>query len=139
VLLDFGCTRELTDEVRRAYGQLVRAFVTGDASCVEGCLERLGFRTESGKPDTLLAFAAALLDVFRRGTSEGTLLFPTREQLLQQAAGLMEAAQKDPVTRVPGEFVMLARVFGTLGGMLSHYRPHIDYASVVLPHLFRPE
>jgi ubiquinone biosynthesis protein len=42
------------------------------------------------------------------------------------------------VTRVPGEFVMLARVFGTLGGMLSHYRPRIDYARAVLPHLFRP-
>ena len=37
------------------------------------------------------------------------------------------------------EEAKLARVFGTLGGMLSHYRPHIDYVSVVLPHLFRPE
>jgi ubiquinone biosynthesis protein len=139
VLLDFGCTRELGDEVRKSYVQLVRAFVTGDGACVESCLERLGFRTESGKPDTLFAFAAALLDVFRRGTADGTLLFPTKEQLMQQAAGLMEAAQRDPVTRVPGEFVMLARVFGALGGMLSHYRPRIDYARAVLPHLFRPE
>jgi ubiquinone biosynthesis protein len=139
VLLDFGCTRELPDEVRRGYVHLTRAFVTGDGACVAEWLERLGFRTESGRPDTLLAFATALLDVFRRGTVEGTLSFPTREQLLQQAAGLMEAAQRDPVTRVPGEFVMLARVFGTLGGMLSHYRPRIDYARVVLPHLFRPE
>jgi ubiquinone biosynthesis protein len=138
-LLDFGCTREMSEEVRRGYSSLVRAFVTGDGNCVAEWLERLGFRTESGKPDTLFAFAAALLDVFRRGTAEGTLAFPTREQLMEQAAGLMEAAQNDPVTRVPGEFVMLARVFGTLGGMLSHYRPHIDYARVVLPHLFRPE
>jgi ubiquinone biosynthesis protein len=139
VLLDFGCTRVMSDEVRRAYGMLVRAFVTGDVACVESCLERLGFRTESGRPDTLLAFASSLLDVFRRGTAEGKLVFPTREQLMEQATGLMAAAQKDPVTRVPGEFVMLARVFGTLGGMLSHYRPHIDYVSIVLPHLFRPE
>jgi ubiquinone biosynthesis protein len=136
VLLDFGCTRKMPDEVRRSYALLVRAFVTGDGTCVAECLERLGFRTQSGRPDTLFAFAAALLDVFRRGTAEGTLVFPTREQLLEQATGLMEAAQADPVTRVPGEFVMLARVFGTLGGMLSHYRPRIDYASVVLPHLF---
>jgi ubiquinone biosynthesis protein len=139
VLLDFGCTRHMTDETRRGYAHLVRAFVTGDGTCVAEWLERLGFRTQSGKPDTLFAFASALLDVFRRGTAEGTLAFPTKEQLMQQAAGLMEAAQKDPVTRVPGEFVMLARVFGTLGGMLSHYRPHIDYARVVLPHLFRAE
>ena len=139
VLLDFGCTRQMIDEVRRGYKHLVRAFVTGDTTCVAEWLERLGFRTESGQPDTLFAFASALLDVFRRGTAEGRLAFPTKEQLLQQAAGLMEAAQKDPVTRVPGEFVMLARVFGTLGGMLSHYRPQIDYARTVLPHLFRPE
>ena len=138
VLLDFGCTREMAKETRGAYVALVRAFVTGDGPCVAEWLERLGFRTESGKPDTLMAFAGALLDVFRRGTADGTLAFPTREQLLEQAAGLMEAAKSDPVTRVPGEFVMLARVFGTLGGMMSHYRPRIDYARAVLPHLFRP-
>ncbi len=138
VLLDFGCTRQMTEEARRGYLHLVRAFVTGDSACVAEWLERLGFCTRSGQPDTLLAFASALLDVFRRGTAEGALRFPTKEELLEQSAGLFEAAQRDPITRVPGEFVMLARVFGTLGGMLSHYRPHIDYASAVLPHLFRP-
>jgi ubiquinone biosynthesis protein len=134
VLLDFGCTREMSDEVRRGYAALVRAFVTGDGACLAERLEQLGFRTQSGAPDTLIAFAAALLDIFRRGEP-----FPTREQLMEQASGLMEAAKLDPVTRVPGEFVMLARVFGTLGGMLAHYRPRIDYATSVLPHLFRPE
>jgi ubiquinone biosynthesis protein len=76
-LLDFGCTREMSEDVRRGYGALVRAFVTGDEACVAEWLERLGFRTQSGKPDTLLAFAGALLDVFRRGTAEG--LAPERK------------------------------------------------------------
>ena len=34
---------------------------------------------------------------------------------------------------MPGEFVMLARVFGTLGGLFHHYRPEIDYAEHLLP------
>ena len=39
--------------------------------------------------------------------------------------------------RLPPEFVMIARVFGTLAGLLQHYRPAIDYARYVLPHLYR--
>jgi ubiquinone biosynthesis protein len=55
---------------------------------------------------------------------------------LAQAGALLEAAKRDPVTRLPPEFVMIGRVFGTLGGLFGHYRPEIDYPRRVLPHLF---
>jgi ubiquinone biosynthesis protein len=137
VLLDFGCTRALDETMRRGYLELVGAFVGGDGARLASTLEGLGFRTQSGKPDTLLAFAAALLDGFRRGALSGTLSWPTREELYAQAAGLLETARRDPVTRLPAEFVMIGRVFGTLGGLFQHYRPRIDYARV-MPYLFRP-
>ena len=54
---------------------------------------------------------------------------------MQRATALLQAQQDDPVVRLPSEFVMLARVFGTLGGLFGHYRPDIDYARHVLPVL----
>jgi ubiquinone biosynthesis protein len=137
VLLDFGCMRELSDDVRRGYRELVQRFVSGDRDGLAALFERLGFQTQSGRPDTLQAFADVLLDSFRKAAAAGTFAWPTREELYGNAKEVMAAATRDPVTRVPAEFVMIGRVFGTLGGLFQHYRPQIDYGRHVLPHLFR--
>ena len=34
--------------------------------------------------------------------------------------------------RIPAEFVMIARVFLSLGGLFQHYRPRIDYSRPLL-------
>jgi len=135
VLLDFGCTRALGGEVRDGYRALVRAFLAGDTAQLTSLFAQLGFRTQSGRPDTLLAFAAALLDSFRRGAATGTFSWPTRDELFANARDLLAAAERDPVTRIPPEFVLLGRVFGTLAGLLQHHRPSIDFPRHILPHL----
>jgi len=134
VLLDFGCTCTLSDEDRGHYRGLVRAFVGGDGDAAAAHLEALGFRTRSGRPDTLHAFAAALLDSFRRAAAEGRFEWPTRERLLATARALAEQTVADPVERIPPSFVMIGRVFGTLGGLFGHHRPRLDWARV-LPYL----
>jgi ubiquinone biosynthesis protein len=134
VLLDFGCTCTLSDEDRLTYGALIRAFIAGDGDEAAARLAALGFRTRSGKPDTLHAFAAALLDNFRRAAAEGRFEWPTREQLLAQASALAEQTVADPVERIPSSFVMIGRVFGTLGGLFGHHRPKLDWARV-LPYI----
>ena len=136
VLLDFGCTRALDEATRAGYRELVQAFVAGDQARLTARLDALGFATASGRPDTLLAFAAALLSSFQRGAASGQFSWPTREALLAEAGALADAAAADPVTRLPPEFVMIGRVFGTLAGLFQHYRPAIDFGRWVLPHLF---
>jgi ubiquinone biosynthesis protein len=136
VLLDFGCTRTLDDETRRNYLALVRAFVAGDRARLAELFAALGFRTRSGAPATLLAFAAALLDGFRKSAASGApLRWPSRDELLAEASELVAATERDPVISLPPEFVMIGRVFGTLGGLFQHYRPELDYAQRVLPYL----
>jgi hypothetical protein len=39
------------------------------------------------------------------------------------------------VVELPGEFIMIARVFGTLGGQFAKYEPDIDVARHVMPVL----
>jgi ubiquinone biosynthesis protein len=135
VLLDFGCTRVLPDEARLGYRDLVQAFLVGDEARLVARLAALGFRTRSGDPETLLAFVRALLSSFRGAAARGSFAWPSRDQLFAEAEALADSARRDPVVRLPPEFVMIARVFGTLAGMFQHYRPAIDYARYVLPHL----
>jgi len=133
VLLDFGCTRALEPEVRERYLALVGAFLAGDAGRVAGLLDALGFRTASGAPDTLHAFAELLLGEFRRTAARGGLanaLDP--EAVRAQALDALARMQDDPVVRIPAEFVMLGRVFLALGGLFHHYRPALDLAAPIL-------
>jgi ubiquinone biosynthesis protein len=134
VLLDFGCTKALLPETRDRYLQLMASFMNGDRARMGELFDALGFRTESGQHDTLHAFATALLEHFREQLT-GSANWPDRDSLLTRARGLLEQAHADPVVTLPGEFVLLARVFGTLGGLFNHHRPQLDFARFVLPTL----
>ena len=50
----------------------------------------------------------------------------------------MAQAEADPVDKLPSEFIMLARVFTTLGGLFMHYQPNIDVNTYLFPHLVGP-
>ncbi|MCB9661090.1 MAG: AarF/ABC1/UbiB kinase family protein [Sandaracinaceae bacterium] len=134
-LLDFGCSKALDVDTRRAYLKLVQAFVVSDRETLVGQLQLLGFRTRSGSADTLLVFADTLLKEFRDAQATGSLRFRRPEDMLEEAKRVLAAAEADPVERIPEEFVMIARVFGTIGGLFSHYEPEIDFGRHVLPTL----
>ncbi|MEO7095478.1 MAG: AarF/UbiB family protein, partial [Polyangiales bacterium] len=113
VLLDFGCTQVLQPAARRAYLALVQAAIVRDEDGMTAALAAAGFRTRSGKPDTLHRFALALVGSFAR--AEGQATWPTEAELVADARALMSAVTDDPVTTIPDDFVMIARVLGTLG------------------------
>jgi ubiquinone biosynthesis protein len=134
VLLDFGATRHLSDKTRRSYVSLVHAVLVRDDARVAATLHRIGLRTKSGDPSSLVVFADAVMEVFRDAMAKGgAITWPTPEQALAQAQTILGAAQRDPVVSLPGEIVMILRVFGTLGGLFGHYKPEIDVTSRLLP------
>ena len=135
VLLDFGCAQMLPAEIRRGYLGLLRAFMEGRTDRMAELFHELGFRTRSGRPDTLNAFAAALLGEMRQAATGNGISWPTREELGARVSGLLTACKDDPVVRLPGEFVMMARVFGTLGGIFARYKPDLDFSRHILPVL----
>lgn len=130
VLLDFGCTRVMPPEARDGYLALVGAFLAGESQRVAALLAKLGFATASGSPETLHAFAELLLGEFRDALSGAGGI--DAEAMLARANDVLRRVQHDPVVRIPAEFVMLARVFLSLGGLFQHYEPRIDYAGPVL-------
>jgi ubiquinone biosynthesis protein len=89
----------------------------------------LGFFTQSGSTQTLHLFAEALLKELQREPGS------RREPTAQVIARLLRAMEGDPVVKLPSEFILLARVFSTLGGLFTHYDAHIDFNRYVLPHV----
>jgi hypothetical protein len=55
--------------------------------------------------------------------------------MLDEWLRLLRAVEQDPVVRVPDHFVMIGRVFATLGGLIMHYRPTMDIQRIMLPVL----
>jgi ubiquinone biosynthesis protein len=134
VILDFGCTKIIEADVRRAYAQLLQAFFVQDTKRVSQILHELGFRTQSGRPDTLLWFAELMLDKLR---TEGSALGQgvSSAQMVDEWIRLLKAVEQDPVVHIPDHFVMIGRVFAALGGLVMHYRPTMDIQRVMLPAL----
>ncbi|WP_158643549.1 ABC1 kinase family protein [Ketobacter alkanivorans] len=141
VLLDFGCTMVLSETFRDGYSKVLGAALMGERKTMATELKGMGFETRSGKPDTLLAFADALLSQIQRTAFEMSSdkpEWPSSSDILAQAKGLLEQAESDPVDKLPAEFIMLARVFTTLGGLFVHYKPRIDVNAYLFPHLVGP-
>lgn len=138
VLLDFGCTKQLPELMRTGFGGLLSSFVCGDTAAMARLFAELGFATASGRTETLDAFAQILLHQFRLAlTSGASFRWPERDEMMAQMASVVEQSRRDPVVRIPPEFVMLGRVFSTLAGLFTHYRPAIDWTARVLPHVAR--
>ncbi len=136
VLLDFGCTKVIDDDVRRAYAKIMQAFFVQDRAGVASQLSQLGFRTRTGQPDTLLTFADILLSELQEHRS-GHTEWPSTEELIERLGELMRSVEDDPVTEIPDHFVMIGRVLTTLGGMFMHYRPTLDFQRHLLPVVAR--
>jgi ubiquinone biosynthesis protein len=135
VLLDFGCAQVMGPETRARYLGLLRAFMEGRTDRMAELFAELGFRTKSGRPDTLHAFASALLGEMRQAALGKGISWPNGDQVAARVNGLLHACKDDPVVSLPGEFVMMARVFGTLGGIFARYKPDLDFTRHILPVL----
>ena len=141
VMLDFGCTMELSSAFRDGYQKVLGAALVDNSEAIASALSELGFRTRSGKPDTLLAFSNALLNQIRNAAmnmGSVRMVWPSADDMLAEGERLFRMAEQDPVDKLPAEFIMLARVFTTLGGLFVHYKPDMDVNRYLLPHLIGP-
>lgn len=136
VLLDFGACQQLPEATRQGYLRILQAAIINDENTLAATLDELGFHTRSGNPETLLAFCHALLtQLCQRLGETPDSLWPAEDELMAQGQALLEQLRADPVEKLPGEFIMLARIFLTLGGLFIHYRPAMDLPALMLRHL----
>lgn len=122
VLLDFGCMGQLEAGRRTVYRDLLVALFTGDRDGAHRGFESLGFTTASGETETLWAVGTALVRDLR-SAMHGESVWTKPEEIMAEVSRLRDVASQDPILSVPDDFVMLARVFGVLGGLFVTYRP----------------
>jgi len=134
-ILDFGSVRTFDDSERIAYSELTTAIIMQDQNKMVELLEAMHFKTANGNPDTLFQFADVFLGLFRESMSADISTLDPKEQMSQ----LMALVQKNPVVEIPGNFVMLGRVFSYLGGLLYFYKPQINLFNIISPYVVRAE
>ncbi len=130
-IFDFGCVVTYTPELRRAYAELAGAVLGGTGERVAGLLHALGFRSRGDDPHALAKLADMFLDVFR---AQGGLDFATLDPEAE-ARRMLELVQANPIAHVPQHFVMLGRVFASLGGLVFRFRPQVDFFGLIAPAL----
>jgi hypothetical protein len=54
-------------------------------------------------------------------------------EMIDEWIRLLKAVEQDPVVHIPDHFVMIGRVFATLGGLVMHYRPTTSNAPCCHP------
>jgi hypothetical protein len=132
-LLDFGCVQRYPAARRRAYAELCIAVLSGDAARMAALFESIGFHTRDGGAAALRAFADLLLEAFRSDASFATQEIDARAAV----ARVLELTRDNPIVAVPGDFILLGRVFAVLGGLLMRYRPRVNLFQLLVPQLAR--
>lgn len=130
-LLDFGCVQSYTPARRRAYAELALAVLSDDTTRLAELFDTMGFRGRNGRPDALRAFADMLLEAFRQ---DRTLDLRTIDAEAAFAR-VLQLTRANPIVAIPTDFVLLARVFAVLGGLLLRYRPRVNLFQILMPHL----
>lgn len=130
-ILDFGSVRVFDESERAAYANLTSAILLQDRNKMAELLKSMHFKTREDNPDTLFEFADVFLGVFRENIGSDISLIDPKQQMAQ----LMRVLQQNPVVNVPGNFVMLGRVFAYLGGLLFFYKPKINLFGVIAPYV----
>lgn len=130
-IYDFGSVVTYPPELRRAYAELATAILAGSGAQVAELLERLGFRSRGDDPQALAKMADVFLDVFR---AQGGLDLANLDPEVEMKR-LMSLVQDNPVAHVPQHFVMLGRVFASLGGLVFRFRPKVDFFGLIAPAL----
>jgi predicted unusual protein kinase regulating ubiquinone biosynthesis (AarF/ABC1/UbiB family) len=107
-LLDFGLTKELPDDIRLGFAQLVIAAADRNPIAIMEAFRALGIRTGSDEPQDLVALTNLFFDA--RSLEHG------RREFRQQRS---QALGKSPVEAIPGDLVLLGRVVGLLRGVCA--------------------
>ena len=123
-MVDFGACDRIPDRTRLALRELYEAGMAFDLDRVGAALHELGFRTESGDVEGLIAFGSLFsFEPDAQGTRE------------ENFNRLVAAARENPLVKIPDELIMVGRVLIVQTGLLGHIEPDWDMGELVRARL----
>ncbi len=111
-MVDFGACARISEDTRGALRELYRAGTDGDFAAIPEALHALGFRTQNGDIEGLVAFGS----LFSFEDEDEA----SREQNWTR---LVNAAKENPLVKIPDELIMVGRVLIVQTGLVSKIRP----------------
>ena len=130
-LVDFGLTKRLPDEFREMVIVLTTAIIAQQQGAVTVAMEQMGFRTRVRDEETYAALGEAFLgDVLRAGKP-----YADQELFAEVNVRLGRVLRANPLTEVPGDVILIARVMGLLSGIGKTLDSETDLLEAILPYL----
>lgn len=131
VFLDFGLAKQLPPDFRKNFLELVAGLISGDAEKMTGKLLDLGFETRDHSRDSLKNISLALIRLSNRLRHQ-TYLDP--EVIKEASEELPRLIRENPIVRIPGHLVLLARVIALLSGLGRTLDVRLDMLKLILPY-----
>ncbi|HEY8489929.1 MAG TPA: AarF/ABC1/UbiB kinase family protein, partial [Dehalococcoidia bacterium] len=129
--VDFGLAATLTPAFRRGLVQLTQALVLGDIPGAVASFRLLGFQTRTEDPETLAQLGRIMLGL------DGTARDDKLETMAAAHARLARLMRHNPVTYVPPEVLLVARVLGLLNGLGQQLNSQVNIFQTILPYAVR--
>lgn len=129
-LLDFGCVERYDAATRERYAALAVAILARQHARMADLFAELGFRSRDGGSEGLEAYAELFLSAFREG-----MRIDADVDHAAQVRWVLELTERNPIAEIPGHFVLLGRVFASLGGLLVRYQPNVRLSALLGPRL----
>jgi len=133
VFLDFGMTKQLPDAFRRNYARLTLAILQGDDERMVEAFRALGFETKHDDPATLVALGRSFFEV----TGPDGRPYVDADVMPEVNERLSRILHENPVTRVPGDVVLIFRVLGLMSGLQKRLDSQVSMTETITPFAVR--
>jgi len=133
VLLDFGLAKDFPPAFRDGIVRLTFSILTSNRDGIAAAFKELGFRTRTGNPDTLLAFA----DAFLGSTIKSKKAYADKDMVEKFSEELPRAIRANPVVEVPADVLLVGRMMGLLSGLGKTLDSQVDLFATIMPYAQR--
>jgi predicted unusual protein kinase regulating ubiquinone biosynthesis (AarF/ABC1/UbiB family) len=133
VFLDFGMTKQLPDEFRRNYARLTIAILQQDEAAMVEAFRALGFETKYDDPATLVALGRSFFEV----TGPDGRPYVDADVMPEVNERLSRILHENPVTRIPGDVVLIFRVLGLMSGLQKRLDSRVSMTETITPFALR--
>jgi aarF domain-containing kinase len=130
VFLDFGLSKELPDEFRVNYAKLTMSIMSGDEARMVEAFRALGFRTKSDDPEALVALGTS----FFEAAGPDAKPYVDSDVMPEVNERLSRILQKNPVTGVPGDILLIFRVLGLMSGLQKRLDSRVNMVETIGPY-----
>lgn len=133
VFLDFGMTKQLPDDFRRNYARLTVAILQQDEQGMVEAFRALGFETKHDDPATLVALGRSFFEV----TGPDGKPYVDADVMPEVNERLSRILHENPVTKIPGDVVLIFRVLGLMSGLQKRLESRVSMVDTITPFAVR--